>query len=89
MLRPQELNSSISPSTVVLGFVCLGVGAVLLGQKAVFEYLKSCAVFYLNVVYRHCVVHLFPCLFADYTVKCATLMLWSSKTDCLLFNKVS
>lgn len=54
----------------MLGFVCLGVGTVLLGQKAVFEYLKSCAVLYLNVVCKHCAVHLSPCLFAGYTVKC-------------------
>lgn len=92
MLCPQELTSSVPPhplSTGVLGLVPSGLGSVFLGQKAVFEYLKSCVVLCLSVVCRHCAVHLSPCLFSDDTVKCATRVWWSSKTEGLLFNKVS
>lgn len=88
MPYPQELNSSVFPAlthnTVTLAFVCLGVGAVLLGQKAVFEYLKSCAVLCLNVVCGHCAVRLSPCLSAGYTEVCYLYVVVIK--DRLLFN---
>lgn len=93
MLCPQEPNSSVFPSltqnTVVLGFVCWGAGAVFLGQRAVFEYLKSCSVFYLTVVCRRRAVRPSPCLCAAHTVQCAHPCVLVFTDRCLLLSQVS